>query len=112
MQDLFVLIVREADVLELDVTDDAGEDNRSLRIDILGVLVQDFARTLQAGQRFCNLSPNRHHLQHWGYQEAHEHRVHKEAANRQTSGENLPCSEIHHYSAHDPEQHGRGETHD
>src|SRR5436190_14878352 len=69
-------------------------------------------RALQSGKGFGELRADLNDLHYRRYQESHEERVSKEAADGERSSENLPRSKEHDYRADDPQQYAGGEAHD
>ena len=62
------------------------------------------------GERFAELGPDGHDLEHRPHQEAQEDRVGEEAADREVAGQDLAGAHVHDRRADEPEEHGRGEA--
>ena len=104
-------LVGERDVVEHHVAADALEAHRAPRVLVFRPLAQDFARALQAGERFRYLRADAHHLEHRRHQERQEHGERHEAADGEIAGQDLPRADEHHHRAHHPHQHGGAKAH-
>ncbi len=111
MQHGLLLLVGEADVLELEIAADRAEGDRAVGVFVLGRFVQHLACALQPGDRFGDLRADADHLEQRGSQISQEHGVGEEAAERQLAGENLARAHEHHDRADDAHQRRRRKAH-
>ena len=112
VQNGFLLLVGEGDILEGDVAAYLGQGDGAVGIFVFGSFVQNLAGALQAGDRFGDLGADANHLKQRRGQVSEEHGVGEEAAQRQLAGENLARSHEHDDRADDAHQSRGRQAHD
>ncbi len=99
-------VVGKVHVIEDDLADDRPKRGDPARILVFRTLAQNFARPLQAGQRFGELGSDSDDLEHGRDQKRQQRGERHEIAQRHGSGGDLARADVHDDRAHDAHQHG------